>query len=74
MGHTHLQAVLILYAWTSVLAVGTLLFLFVDWYIAVGLIVVGLIGSTVVTLSPDNRDVDDPLAVTTEIPTLRSEP
>ena len=74
MGHTHLQAVLILYAWTSVLAVGTLLFLFVDWYIAVGLIVVGLIGSTVVTLSPDNRDVDDPLAITTEIPTLRSEP
>ncbi len=74
MGHTHLQAVLILYAWTSVLAVGTLLFLFVDWYIAVGLIVVGLIGSTVVTLSPDNPDVDDPLAITTEIPTLRSEP
>jgi len=63
MGHTHLQAVLILYAWTSVLAVGTLMFLFVEWYLALGIIALGLIGSTVVTLSPEHRDVDDPLAV-----------
>lgn len=63
MGHTHLQAVLILYAWTAVLAVGTLLFLFVDWYLALAIIAMGLIGSTVITLSPDNRDVDDPLAI-----------
>ncbi len=63
MGHTHLQAVLILYAWTSVLAVGTLMFLFVEWYVAVGIIALGLVGSAVVTLAPDHRDVDDPLAI-----------
>jgi len=66
MGHTHLQAVLILYAWTAVLAVGTLLFLFVDWYLAIGIIAMGLIGSTVITLSPDNRVVHDPLAIPAE--------
>jgi len=63
MGHSHRQAVLILYSWTAVLAIGTLMFLFVDWYVAVGIIVVGLIGSTVVTLSPDNRAPNDPLSV-----------
>ena len=63
MGHSHRQAVLILYSWTAVLAIGTLMFLFVAWYVAVGIIVVGLIGSTVVTLSPDNRAPNDPLAV-----------
>ncbi len=63
MGHTHLQAVLILYAWTSVLAIGTLMFLFVEWYVALGIIALGLVGSTVVTLSPEHRDVDDPLAI-----------
>ena len=64
MGHTHMQAVLILYAWTAVLAVGTLMFLFVQWYVAVAVILLGLIGSTVVTLSPDNRVDNDPLAIT----------
>jgi UDP-GlcNAc:undecaprenyl-phosphate GlcNAc-1-phosphate transferase len=63
MGHTHLQAVLILYAWTAVLAVGTLLFLFVEWYYAVGIIAIGLLGSAVITLSPDNLVEDDPLAI-----------
>jgi len=63
MGHSHRQAVLILYSWTAVLAIGTLMFLFVAWYVALGIIVVGLIGSTIVTLSPDNRAPNDPLAV-----------
>jgi len=63
MGHSHRQAVLILYSWTAVLAIGTLMFLFVAWYVALGIIVVGLVGSTVVTLSPDNRVPNDPLAV-----------
>ena len=63
MGHSHRQAVLILYSWTAVLAIGTLMFLFVAWYVALGIIVVGLVGSTVVTLSPDNRAPNDPLAV-----------
>jgi UDP-GlcNAc:undecaprenyl-phosphate GlcNAc-1-phosphate transferase len=65
MGHTHLQAVLILYAWTAVLAVGTLLFLFVEWYYAIGIIAIGLLGSAVITLSPDNLVEDDPLAIDT---------
>jgi len=63
MGHSHRQAVLILYSWTAVLAIGTLMFLFVQWFLAVGIIVIGLVGSTVVTLSPDNRAPHDPLAV-----------
>jgi UDP-GlcNAc:undecaprenyl-phosphate GlcNAc-1-phosphate transferase len=64
MGHTHMQAVLILYAWTAVMAIGTLMFLFVQWYVALAIILLGLIGSTVVTLSPDNRVANDPLAIT----------
>ncbi len=68
MGHTHMQAVLILYAWTAVMAIGTLMFLFVQWYVAVAIIMLGLIGSTVVTLSPDNRVADDPLAVPPKTP------
>jgi UDP-GlcNAc:undecaprenyl-phosphate/decaprenyl-phosphate GlcNAc-1-phosphate transferase len=63
MGHSHRQAVLILYSWTAVLAIGTLMFLFVEWYFALGIIAVGLAGSTLVTLSPDNRAPHDPLAV-----------
>ena len=68
MGHSHRQAVLILYSWTAVLAIGTLMFLFVAWYVALGIIVVGLIGATVVTLSPDNRAPHDPLALEEGIP------
>jgi len=67
MGHTHQQAVLILYAWTAVLAIGTLMFLFVAWYFAVLIIFVGLVGSAIVTLSPDNRVSDDPLAIDEEV-------
>jgi UDP-GlcNAc:undecaprenyl-phosphate/decaprenyl-phosphate GlcNAc-1-phosphate transferase len=63
MGHSHRQAVLILYSWTAVLAIGTLMFLFVSWYVALGIIVVGLIGATVVTLSPDNRAPHNPLSL-----------
>ena len=67
MGHTHRQAVLILYSWAAVLAIGTLMFLFVAWYWALLIIAVGLIGSTVVTLSPDNRVANDPLAIDEEV-------
>lgn len=67
MGHTHRQAVLILYAWTAVLAIGTLMFLFVAWYFAVLILLVGLVGSAIVTLSPDNRVSDDPLAIDEEV-------
>lgn len=67
MGHTHRQAVLILYAWTAVLAIGTLMFLFVAWYWAVLIIVVGLVGSAVVTLSPNEKVTDDPLSIDEEV-------
>lgn len=52
MGHSHLHAVLIFYAWTFVVSVGVLAYRFVPWYVATLLIVVGLIVCTVVTLSP----------------------
>lgn len=55
MGHTHFQAVLILYAWTLVVAVGALLFMFVDWPVATGIMVLGLIVTTVLTIAPLGR-------------------
>jgi len=67
MGHTHRQAVLILYAWTAVLAIGTLMFLFIAWYWALMIIVLGLVGSAVVTLSPNEQVTDDPLAIDEEV-------
>lgn len=56
MGHTHFQAVLILYAWTLVVAVGALLFMFVDWPLATGIVVAGLIVTTVLTIAPLGRE------------------
>ncbi len=58
MGHSHRQAVLILYSWTAVLAIGTLMFLFVDWYLAAAIIGMGLVGATLVTFAP--RKVNHP--------------
>jgi UDP-GlcNAc:undecaprenyl-phosphate GlcNAc-1-phosphate transferase len=58
---------LILYAWTAVLAIGTLMFLFVAWYFAVGIIIVGLVGSALVTLSPDRPATNEPLALDQEV-------
>jgi UDP-GlcNAc:undecaprenyl-phosphate/decaprenyl-phosphate GlcNAc-1-phosphate transferase len=55
MGHSHLHAVLIFYAWTFVVSVGVLAYRFVPWYIATLLIVVGLLICTVVTMSPLSR-------------------
>lgn len=52
MGHSHLHAVLIFYAWTLVVSVGCLAYRFVPWYVATLLIVVGLVICTIVTLSP----------------------
>jgi UDP-GlcNAc:undecaprenyl-phosphate GlcNAc-1-phosphate transferase len=56
MGHTHFQAVLILYAWTLVVAVGALLFMFVDWPVATGIVLAGLIITTVLTIAPLGRE------------------
>jgi len=55
MGHSHFHAVLIFYAWTAVVAVGFLMFLFVPPWWAVLLIVVGLAICSVFTLAPLSR-------------------
>ena len=56
MGHSHFHAVLIFYAWTLVVSVGCLLFLFVKppWLVVVFL-VVGLVTCAVLTLAPLSR-------------------
>jgi len=55
MGHTHLGAVLILYMWTFLAAVGVLMFMFVSWYIAVGALVGAAIVCVVLTMLPLTR-------------------
>ena len=55
MGHSHFHAVLIFYAWTTVVAVGCLLPMFVHWGWAVMFIGVGLAVCVVVTLLPLTR-------------------
>lgn len=55
MGHSHLHAVLILYAWTASAAVGMLLFLFVDTWWAALATVLGLVVCTILTLAPLSR-------------------
>jgi UDP-GlcNAc:undecaprenyl-phosphate/decaprenyl-phosphate GlcNAc-1-phosphate transferase len=55
MGHSHLHAVLIFYAWTVVASVGLLMFLFVQWWWAVLFIGVGLIVTSAFTLAPLSR-------------------
>lgn len=55
MGHTHLGAVLILYMWTFLAAVGVLAFMFVSWYIAVAALVVAAVVCVVLTFLPLTR-------------------
>jgi UDP-GlcNAc:undecaprenyl-phosphate GlcNAc-1-phosphate transferase len=55
MGHSHLHAVLIFYAWTLVASVGLLLFLFIPWWGAVTFIAVGFIITSGFTLAPLSR-------------------
>ena len=56
MGHSHLQAVLILYSWTAVVSIGFLLFFIVKPYaIAVVFLIVGTIVSAVLTILPLTR-------------------
>jgi len=64
MGHSHLQAVLIFYGWTTAFSLGFLSFLFLPWPYATGLIALGLIVCTSLTLLPlfgrtrDERDAE----------------
>jgi UDP-GlcNAc:undecaprenyl-phosphate GlcNAc-1-phosphate transferase len=55
MGHSHLHAVLIFYAWTAVLAVGCVMLLFVPWWIALAVTLVGLVVCGTITLAPLSR-------------------
>ncbi len=55
MGHSHLHAVLIFYAWTLVASVGLLMFLFVQWWWALTFIVVGFLVTSGFTLAPLGR-------------------
>jgi UDP-GlcNAc:undecaprenyl-phosphate GlcNAc-1-phosphate transferase len=55
MGHTHLNSVLLFYAWTLVVSVGLLMFLFVQWWWAVTFIIVGFIVTSAFTLAPLGR-------------------
>lgn len=56
MGHSHLQAVLILYAWTSVVSVGFLMFFIAKPYgFAVAFLIIGAIVCTFLTLAPLTR-------------------
>ncbi|HEY4225202.1 MAG TPA: MraY family glycosyltransferase [Pseudolysinimonas sp.] len=55
MGHSHLQAVLIFYAWTATASVGLLLFLFTPSWVAIVVTGTGLVICTIVTLSPLSR-------------------
>jgi UDP-GlcNAc:undecaprenyl-phosphate GlcNAc-1-phosphate transferase len=52
MGHSHLHAVLIFYAWTLVASVGLLMFLFVPWWWAVVFIGIGFAVTGGFTLAP----------------------
>lgn len=56
MGHSHLHAVLIFYAWTAVVSVGLLLYFIIrPWWIPTVLIGLGIVACTVVTLAPLSR-------------------
>jgi UDP-GlcNAc:undecaprenyl-phosphate GlcNAc-1-phosphate transferase len=52
MGHSHLHAVLIFYGWTFVFSVGCLAYMFIPFFWASLLILVGLVVCTLVTLAP----------------------
>jgi len=55
MGHTHLGAVIILWIWTFVAAVGVLLFMFVPWYVALGVLVAAGVVCVMLTFLPFTR-------------------
>ena len=52
MGHSHLHAVLLFYAWTLVASVGLLSFLFLQWWWALTLIAIGFLITSGFTLAP----------------------
>ncbi|MFJ3391804.1 MraY family glycosyltransferase [Leifsonia aquatica] len=55
MGHSHLHAVLIFYAWTAVVSIGALLFFFDPYWMAIVFLAIGLVVCAVFTLAPLSR-------------------
>jgi UDP-GlcNAc:undecaprenyl-phosphate GlcNAc-1-phosphate transferase len=55
MGHTHVHAVWIFYAWTATASGGILLFLVAPWWVAVIVTLIGFLICAVVTLAPLSR-------------------
>lgn len=55
MGHSDIRAVLIFYSWTVVIAVGCLLFMFVQAVWAITFVLIGLVICTAITLAPLTR-------------------
>lgn len=55
MGHSDVHAVLIFYAWTAVVSIGCLVFLFVPAVWALSFVAVGFVVCTLVTLAPLTR-------------------
>lgn len=52
MGHSHFGAVLIFYAWTTVVSIGCILFLFVTPWTAITFVLIGFIACVVLTALP----------------------
>jgi UDP-GlcNAc:undecaprenyl-phosphate/decaprenyl-phosphate GlcNAc-1-phosphate transferase len=50
IGHTHVQAVLLLYLWAAVVALGVVSFAFVDGWLPIVVIIVFAIGAAILTL------------------------
>jgi len=66
IGHSHLQAVMIFYAWTAVIAIGCLSFVFVPWQWATVFIAVGFVICAWATIVPLlRRNPIDPDAAAT---------
>lgn len=55
MGHSHLHAVLIFYAWTAVASIGLLTFLFIPWWWSLVVLGVGFAATAAFTLAPLTR-------------------
>ena len=73
MGHSHLHAVLIFYAWTAAASVGLLLFLFTPSWVAIVVTATGLVICAIVTLSPLSRRKAAEAAVQSASPGVVSE-
>jgi len=70
MGHSHLHAVLIFYAWTAVISVGLILFTLHPYWYAIAFLTVGFLVCTIFTLAPlgRRRVLDEEIAASDTVP------